>query len=132
MPKPYTLWTVAELRAKCKAKGLKTSGTKTQLIQRLHRYNRMNSESKPIVLIVRTTAASVRRSQTRKRKTKTRTRTGQSLQKIKSDIRRSQSLKRKGPAMSATWFPLGTVHRGNDGRRWKVIRSGTTKRWQRI
>lgn len=41
-------------------------------------------------------------------------------------------LKRKSPAASATGVALGTVRRGRDGRKWKVVRSGKTKRWSRM
>jgi hypothetical protein len=40
---------------------------------------------------------------------------------------------RKGPAESATIFPTGTIKKGNDGNKWKIIETGTgVHRWSKI
>jgi hypothetical protein len=40
---------------------------------------------------------------------------------------------RKGPTESATQFPVGTIKKGNDGNKWKIIETGTgVHRWSKI
>ena len=39
---------------------------------------------------------------------------------------------RKGPSESATIFPIGTIKKGNDGNKWKIIETGTgVHRWSK-
>lgn len=41
------------------------------------------------------------------------------------------SVVRKSPSKSATIFPVGTIKKGNDGNKWKVVETKNgTKRWQ--
>jgi hypothetical protein len=40
---------------------------------------------------------------------------------------------RKGPSESATIFPIGTIKKGNDGNKWKIIETGTgVHRWSKM
>lgn len=40
---------------------------------------------------------------------------------------------RKGPTESATQFQIGTIKKGNDGNKWKIIETGTgVHRWSKI
>jgi hypothetical protein len=40
---------------------------------------------------------------------------------------------RKGPSESATQFSIGTIKKGNDGNKWKIIETGTgVHRWSKM
>jgi hypothetical protein len=116
----YSSLTVKQLQGKCRARHLKVTGTRVQLIRRLQRKKTTTKRSAAKKVIrhkKRQTVLSVRKIAAVKR----------------SKSKRYHNKKtRKGPSVSALLVPIGAVRKGNDGCRWKVIKSGKTQRWSRL
>lgn len=47
-------------------------------------------------------------------------------------LMRWSSKRRRAPRHSATSFALGKTMRGLDGKSWKVVAAGKSRRWQRV
>lgn len=73
---------------------------------------------------------SSRMSSRRSRKTSHRSRKSSHRRYTKNSMARL-SKDRQGPPVSAKAFPNGTNKRGNDGKMWVIIRTGSTQRWKR-